>query len=313
MKISIQSGNVTDEFGFEKGAQMFREAGFEAVDFNIDHALPSKLLSTAQELRDICVFEKPLDEVLAYYEPQLKAFRDNGLTISQAHAPFPPYLPEREDVLDYCIKIYHRVIEFCDAIGCANVVIHGIAHLVTEENRPVEYYKDLNWKLYRSLIPTLQKTNVTVCLENLFKSNKYFSNIIDFYEGTCCDPDEAIEYIDTLNREAGKECFGLCLDIGHLHLMRRRPSTYILALGKRIKCLHLHDNISQMDSHLMPYTGTIMWNEFLAAMKEIGYDGDLSFETFRQTSTSYVAPELVPVFLETIYKIGDHFRTKIEG
>ncbi|MBE6550422.1 MAG: sugar phosphate isomerase/epimerase [Ruminococcaceae bacterium] len=313
MDISIQTGSILYEYGFEKGAKMLREAGFDAVDWNLNRALPVNVLSSAKELHDLCIFEKPLDDVLKHFEAELKALRDNGLKISQAHAPFPAYFPGREDILDYCISIYHRVIEFCDAIGCKYVVIHGISGSISEENKPYEYYKELNLKLCRSLIPTLQKTNVTVCLENLYKSNKQIYCANDFFEGTCCDPYEAIEYIDTLNGEAGKECFGICLDIGHLHLIRKRPSVYILALGKRIKCLHLHDNDAKGDEHLMPYTGTVLWNDFLDAMNKIGYDGDLSFETFSQTRASYLPEELLPVFLETIRKTGEYFRTKIES
>ena len=139
MHISGQTGNIVVDFGYELGAKMIREAGFTAVDWNIDHALPQKKLKEATELKNICVFEKPLDEVLAYYEYQIKAFRDNGLKITQAHAPFPPYLPGREDILDYCINVYIRAIELCDAAGCKNLIIHGISKYTREEDNPEEY------------------------------------------------------------------------------------------------------------------------------------------------------------------------------
>ena len=66
------------------------------------------------------------------------------------------------------------------------------------------HLKDLNDKLYTSLIPTLLKTNVTVCLENLFGGA---GGIIS---GVCSNPHEAVEMIDRYNALAGKECFGLC-------------------------------------------------------------------------------------------------------
>ena len=37
MKISVQTGTVVYEYGFEKGYQLIRDAGFEAVDWNIDN------------------------------------------------------------------------------------------------------------------------------------------------------------------------------------------------------------------------------------------------------------------------------------
>ena len=310
MDICVQTGDVVVDFGFEKGYKMIREAGFEAVDWNIDHALSRATLTNATELQNICIFEKPLSEVLAYYEPQLKEIRKNGLKISQAHAPFPAYLPGRDDILEFCIRMYNRAIELCDAVGCQNLVIHGITLAKTEKEAKgdtPERIKELNMRLYSGLIDTLKRTNVTVCLENLFSGAPFNT----FYEGVCSNPYEAVQYIDTLNAMAGKECFGLCLDTGHLNLLGKRFYTYVPILGKRIKCLHIHDNDGRYDNHLAPYSGTIQWKEFIEEMKKIGYDHDLSFETFRQTRLTTVDPELVPTFLGLIYEIGAFFRKKL--
>jgi hypothetical protein len=46
-------------------------------------------------------------------------------------------------------------------------------------------------------------------------------------------------------------------------------------------------------------------------MKEIGYEGDLSFETFRQTAKGKIGEELLPLFLNHIYNIGEYFKKKI--
>lgn len=310
MKICVQTGDLIEEFGLQKGYQMIREAGFEAVDWNIDQALSVQKLAHASELKDLCIFEKPLADVLAYYEPQLQEMRKNGLTISQAHAPFPPYLPGREDILDYCIEVYKRIIELCHAVGCRNLVIHGIT--IEPDSKKAqgdtpERIQELNMRMYSSLIDTLKKTDVTVCLENLFRSAPYNN----FFEGVCSNPYEAAEAIDTLNAMAGKECFGLCLDTGHLNLLGKRFYTYVPILGKRIQCLHIHDNSGRYDNHMAPYTGTILWQDFIEELRKIGYDHDLSFETFRQVRTSQVAPELVPDFLHLICRIGVFFRQKI--
>lgn len=42
MKISVQTGTVVYEYGFEKGYQLIRDAGFEAVDWNIDNLLDAQ-------------------------------------------------------------------------------------------------------------------------------------------------------------------------------------------------------------------------------------------------------------------------------
>ena len=307
MQLAVQSSPVSRDFGPEAGYRLIRECGFTAIDWNIDYYLNRTAFKTA-EYKDFCIFEKSLEECLDFFAEELGHIRAAGLTVTQAHAPFPAYLPERPESLDYTIGIYRRCIEFCNAIGCKNLIIHGISLSNTDMTNTPESIKALNYKLYESLIDVLVKTNVTVCLENLFTGSP--KGII---EGTCSNPYEAVEYIDTLNAKAGKECFGLCLDTGHLNLLRKSFRAYVPVLGKRIKALHVHDNNGSADQHLMPYTGTINWDHFCDTMREIGYEGDIAFETFAQVRASQLNRELVPTFLTAIAGIGGYFRDRILG
>ena len=307
MELCVQSATIVHDFGFAAGYKMIREAGFTAIDWNIDNALSRTNLKNLP-LENICIFEKPLDEVLAHYAEELEQIRANGLSISQAHAPFPAYLPERPESLDYTLKIYRRCIEFCDAVGCKNLIIHGISLSNPDYTNTPESTKALNYKLYEGLIDVLVNTKVTVCLENLFTGSP--KGVI---EGTCSNPNEAVEYIDTLNAKAGKECFGLCLDTGHINLLRKSFRVYVPIVGKRIKALHVHDNNGSNDEHRMPYVGTINWDDFCNSLHEVGYSGDLSFETFAQTRPGQLNRELVPLFLHTIAGIGEYFRARILG
>lgn len=75
----------------------------------------------------------------------------------------------------------------------------------------MEAYNDA---LFESLIPTLQDTHVTVCLENLF--TRWQGHVM---AGTCSDPHMAVKAIDTYNAMAGRRCFGFYMDTGHLNLI----------------------------------------------------------------------------------------------
>lgn len=307
MKLCVQSGTVVFEHGYEKGYAMFREAGFEAIDWNIDTAWNSKAIRAGDTTKE-CIFTHPIDEVIAHYAEEVEIIKKNGLVISQAHAPFPAYVPGKPEVLDYAIEIYKKCIELCAHVGCKNLVIHGISLAPADKENTPASIDALNMKLYESLIPTLLKVEgkVTVCLENLFSGKGRH-----FMEGTCSNPYQAVAYIDALNAKAGREVFGLCLDTGHINLLQKDMRTYIPILGKRIKALHVHDNDGLADSHLAPYTGTIDWSAFCAALKEVGYEGDLDFETFAQTKLERMDAEMVPAFLKLIATCGEHFRKKI--
>ena len=307
LKIGIQSETVMSQLGAERGCELFREAGFEVIDWNINDEIPIKRFMEG-ERSGISIFEKPLPEIMDYFKDTLRCFEKNGLQITQMHGPFPAWREDCPELLDYVIATTIQCIRLCDAIGCPYIVVHGVSLKKNWENTTYEQIREINRKLYTSLIPVLRETNVTVCLENLFSTYKK-----EVYEGICNNPYEAIEWIDSLNAEVGKECFGLCFDTGHLHLMRGDMHAYLLKLGKRIKALHIHDNCGSSDDHRAPYTGTIIWEDLCTTLAEIGYTGELNFETVLQTKIGIIPEELVLPWLRLIHDTGVYFKQKIQG
>lgn len=300
MSISIQTGGLLSYWGAADTFRMIREAGFDGIDWGLDEAWDRTVIQ--QGRWSPCVFEKPLPEVRAHYEEQLAEIIKNGLSICQAHAPFPPYVKGFPELLDRSIGVYEQCIRFCDQVGIPKLVIHGISRALDDPSQTWESVAANNLHLYRSLIPVLKECRVIVCLENLF--TRYGRQII---EGVCADPWETGRFLDRLNQEAGRECFGFCLDTGHLNILGKNQEEYILALGSRIKAVHLHDNWGDDDRHLAPYAGNIRWREVIGALGKAGYQGDLNFETHQQVSLSRVDREMVPVWLQTIRETGRVF------
>ena len=305
MKISITNDTFTTRYGIEDGCRRIRESGFEAIDWNLavwnsayhkkhDGQVPAN------------IFDKDMDEIMEYYQPMLDTLKANDLEIGQAHAAFNAWDRRNPDLLDYAIEVYKKNILLCDKVGCKYLVIHGIKALSTTGGPGEEEGERLNRKLYESLIPTLQQTNVTICMENLFSGgNNYFI-------GThCANPLEAVAFIDQLNAKADKECFGLCFDVGHLFLARVDVRYYISKLGKRIKVLHLHDNCGTDDSHMIPYTGRIPWAWVLEELKKVGYRGNISFETGNSFKSGFLPEELFMEFARHNAEIGKYFRKYI--
>ena len=306
MGISVQTGGLLPHWGAADTFRMIREAGFDGIDWGIDEAWDRTVIQQGKFTP--CVFEKNLPEVHAYYREQLAEIEKNGLVIYQAHAPFPPYVKGFPELTDYAIGIYRQCIRFCEDLGIGRLVIHGVSRALDDPGQTKETVEKLNLYLYRSLIPVLRETRVTVCLENLF--TRYGRQII---EGACADPREAAALLDRLNQEAGKECFGFCLDTGHLNILGKNQEEYILVLGERIKAVHLHDNWGDDDRHLAPYAGNIRWREVIGALRAAGYRGNLNFETHQQVSLSRVDREMVPVWLRAIRETGRVFEGWVCG
>lgn len=307
MKLSIQTGDIVDRLGFKEGYKAIKETGFDAIDWNLDHAVSASDMRRG-EYRGKSILEKSLDEVTAYYAEELEEINKNSLEINQAHAPFPAFVKEYPDTLDYSIEIYKRNIEFCDYAKCKNLVIHGIPYEMDSNNPYTQQdIHEMNMKMYTSLIPTLLKTNVTVCLENLFKGHNGVN-----YPGHCGDINEAVEDIDYLNSVAGKNVFGFCLDTGHANLLHQDFMVIIPKLGDRISCFHIHDNDGSHDEHLAPLTGCIDWKRFCKALKLIKCDKTLSFETFNQTNiVMNFDMELLPAWMNSICETGKAFIKQI--
>ena len=311
MRICVQSQDLVDELGIKEAYAAIREAGFEAIDWNIDHAWNFNEVLKAEKLEGLSIFEKDLESTLEYYKKELDEIKANGLGISQAHAPFPAYDPRCPKLLDYAIELYKNIIRFCAEVGCPRIIIHGISRQPSYKNMTNEECRELNRKLYESLIPVLNEVKtVKVCLENLPMWDNYAGKTI-LTGGHCTNPISAANEIDELNAKAGGDYFGFCLDTGHLHICRTPFYDFIPTLGKRLSAFHIHDNDQTNDLHMMPYSGTIRWDVFLREVKATGYDGDISFETFAQVKTSRIPKELIPSFLKTIADTAKHFRTEL--
>ncbi len=71
--------------------------------------------------------------------------------------------------------------------------------------------------------------------------------------------------VDELDSPYGEAC----LDTGHAHVYEDNIEDDILMLGNDLKLLHVHDNIVMWnDEHLLPYQGTIQWDDFYSGLKK---------------------------------------------
>ena len=139
----------------------------------------------------------------------------------------------------------------------------------------------------------------------------YNSNGRKVYEAICSDMNEAAAYIDELNDMAGEKCFAFCLDTGHALLLGKDIYTAIMQIGERLETLHIHDNDGKGDQHLAPYMGCLDWKRFVKGLRDVGYQGALSFETFNTINVFDL--ELMPEVLKLIGATGRMFARRIDA
>lgn len=72
---------------------------------------------------------------------------------------------------------------------------------------------------------------------------------------------------------------GICFDSGHAHYHGESVPDCIRRYGRRIYATHFHDNRGGRDEHLPPGFGTIPWIDVVRALREIGHDRIVNFES----------------------------------
>lgn len=232
-----------------------KEQGFDCVDFNMsDTDLPIYTLSEG-ESDALILKEKALAEA-------------SGIEISQVHGPwrYPPLDLTVEDRAERLEKM-KRSIKATSLLGCKYWVIHPIMPYTThdtEHGKEKETW-ELNVSFFRELLPTAKEYGVTVCLENM--------PMLAF---SLAKPSDILRLVEEINDDS----FQICLDTGHVSVFSELSiGDEVRRLGDHIKVLHVHDNLLSRDLHLIPYFGKLDWNEFISALKDIGYKGVFSLET----------------------------------
>ena len=304
--IAVQSGDWYDESNDDKSMAIAKECGIEALDFNIDHVInPWEYIKG--KAFPFC--DKSTDEFVEHFSPLKAASEKYGIAFSQMHAPFPVWFEDKPKETEYLLKVVEKCIAVCAYVGCPAIVVHPYY-------ASGDHAKDMaiNLEMYRSLMPAAKKYGVKICLENVF--NVSCGHIV---HACCTSAEDNCYLIDTLNAEAKEDIFGFCFDVGHANITGMVMKDYLVKLGKRLTVLHIHDNNSKGDMHTLPYTqttdmwGTSLatdWDGFLEGLREIGYEGNLSFETFR---TTQLFPKAVEKELLTlVVAIGRYFRSRIE-
>ncbi|NLL75907.1 MAG: sugar phosphate isomerase/epimerase [Clostridiales bacterium] len=302
LKTGIQSRLLLGDKAGEKDFRRIKEAGFNCIDFNLDCFLPNKLIYKG-EINHF--FDRNPEELTAFFREYYAMASEEDLEFSQAHAPYPLYVHGREADREYLHMVAEKSIAVCAALRAPYLVIHPLK--LSYSSGKKEEYRE-NMKFFESLIPLSKEYGVKICLENLYES---FGGRL--CEGVCADPYEAVEYLDGLNRAAGEECFAFCFDTGHANLFGKNMREVIGILGNRLQALHIHDNDGAADLHHLPFTFTkelageasTDWDGFVCGLRDVGYHGVLSFETFG--ALQCFPKELHDSVLRMIADIGEYW------
>ena len=310
MKIGIQALGVValePEDKKELGFKAISEAGFDGVDLSLESFYDTRSVSDASVP---CFYDRPPEELKKFFEPYADECAKYGLTFLQAHAPFLNYTGDGA-AWGHFTEIVKRSIDIAGFLGSPYIVVHPlISGGELEERRELE----LNRDYFMQLAPAAKSAGTRICIENLFYYSGGTAKKCPFSEA-----EEAVDFIRELNSDVGAGIFKYCFDIGHATLLKQDVRSMINTVSDHLAVTHLHDNNGVRDLHALPFSvisnwgsaSCVDWGGFIQGMRDIAYDGILSFETAGIMLS--MPEELKPGAMSYIARTGKYLKEKIEG
>ena len=203
-------------------------------------------------------FDYPCRE---YVEAMTETFRSCRIAVPTAHLPFGPDLDLSDPssiVHDHIMVNMRQAIAAAHRCGAAVLVLHACRRLEAGQNRAARLETGIG--RMREIIAMLPD-GVKLAVENLPPGY------------LCCDAEEIVRVLERL--DDGRA--GVCLDTGHAHLSGQMTALLRLC-GDRILNIHVHDNLGDDDTHLVPGQGRIDWDALQDGLDRCGYRGPLTYE-----------------------------------
>lgn len=151
-------------------------------------------------------------------------------------------------------------IELAHDLGATFVVVHASGEPVEDADRTARIEQCR--KSLREMAEIARQKSVRLVVELLPR--------------TCLGRTvaELEEILDGLDREI----FGVCLDTNHNMDRWEEMPDCARALGDHLWALHISDYDGVDEKHQMPGEGVLDWGAFVAALRDIGYNGPFNYE-----------------------------------
>lgn len=283
----MRIGMIVDKNGYERfGDEKYKklkEHGYDAADYNMSDT-------------ETYLYEASEEDALLFLEKEKRLAREAGIEISQVHGPWTwPIREVTEEGRNERLHNMQKSIRYTAMLGCKNWVIHphmpfDIKDIGTGHEQ-MTYEKNIAF--FRELLKVAKENDVTICLENM-----------PMREFSLSMPDRILDIV----KEIDDDNFKICLDTGHVAAFKELSvGDVVRKLGKYIRTFHIHDTIFDNDIHMMPYFGVIDWENFIASLRDINYDGVFSLETLPSRKLS------TPIFEQMSIALANLAREMTQG
>lgn len=257
MKIATSTG----DFGYyvetvPEKVSLFKDTKFKYINLEQTGTLPG-------------FFTESDEGYLRFADECGEAAAKAGVSFVVSHAPclhfaHPKVLTDREDAEYLCdVRAIRRSIEICHILDIPRIVVHACVHDDFDEETFYRYNK----AFYHDLLPTAEKHGITLMTENWDNDESHFAT-----------GKQLRDFLDVMNHPL----LAACWDTAHGNIAKgaRKIGQYenILALGDRLKGMHISDNFGDTHHHSWPFAGIINFDQIMQGLIDTRYDGYFTFE-----------------------------------
>lgn len=243
---------------------MCHECGFRHIDLNFCSASNPK--SNNEIAGDD--WERKVDEI-----GELGA--KLGITFTQSHAPYDSNLyrndikPLTDEYRAWYDETVRRSIIASARLGVKWVVTHAQTATI-EQELCLDYNVKANHDFYAPYLELAKKVGTGIAVENMAEFNPEKTK-----HRFTATVEEQLAIIEDFNDPSLQGAW----DFGHAELVYKNQVPALRKLGKYLKATHVQENRAQTDDHFVPFVrGNTPWEEIMPLLKEIGYDGDFTYE-----------------------------------
>ena len=192
-----------------------------------------------------------------------------GIRFNQSHLPY--YDVDREKGTEKAAlmeELIRRSIIGTAMLGARWAVTHPFTVYGAGGNTAVSRQANLDY--FSPHVALARQHGIGIALENDFEYSGAVRQRI-----YCASAEELAGLCDAFQ---DPHHVGVCYDFGHANLTGGFHRQNLRVLGGRIRAVHVQDNHGQADEHLLPFFGSIDWEDAMRGLAESGYRGDLTFE-----------------------------------
>ena len=223
---------------YEERIKAVKEAGIKKIEFEI----PSV---------------RYVDMSIKFFKKCLKIAKKHKITINTFHFPYSvdwmdfscPWDNDRKEIVRWLGELF----KITDKFNPKAYIFHPAGQGCNADNR--EKYMQY---LLESVEGLAKLTKVPICIENMVVGNM-------------------TNGLAQIKEYADKTKSGYVV-VDTNHFVKDRPEDAILALGDKVKALHISDNDFIYERHMMPGDGLNDWNKIIGALEKIGYSGTFNYE-----------------------------------